>query len=608
MANKAPEWAADCIGFPKKGVTSFLKEICDASGAKYGHIRLLSRYGKFYTMVDSIGPYNKIGKHRRFHLLDGKDIENLAYQFIDYSNINDCQSLKQKYTNDSEEYAYLNSLKYGFWIPLSCESLEFGYVSLSWIEGQPDPGKARPIELYMESIKQFVPLLFSACRSVITDNYFKNLWTASGIIISSPSEAQCYEHIAAACVKLWGAESTTYIGKSDQINKCFEIVAVQGNRQKEAMELVNKQTIPYDKGLLGYAYSIDGPVISFSLSKDTKFEYHSLILNDKCLGSAMAIKIGGNLNQNPIAVLSVEHELENYFDFDDLRYLTAITQIGFDALTSHKEASVRIAREMDVLFTQMSHDIVEPMTALVADADVLRYMAGIPIDKENLDKFTKHQNAITERAANILETSLSINKLARKHLDAGIDGASTRVTQGKVNLYRLLNSLVSTWEERAASHGVEIKSLFDSLKGIEVQSDEPELRVAFQHLLGNAIKYSFWGHRQPHGSVAKFGRYVSVIGRIHMEYAIVEIQNYGVGILKSEISRVKEKFYRGDLAKKEGRAGTGRGLSSANEIFKNIGGYIEITSEDKRSEPSSVSGPFFTCVKAFVPYLIEKEV
>jgi len=318
------------------------------------------------------------------------------------------------------------------------------------------------------------------------------------------------------------------------------------------------------------------------------------------------MKLSG-VDGEPIAVMSVEHDIQNYFDTDDLRYITGIASLGYEALTVHKETAAIVSRDMDTLFTQMLHDVTEPLQAIIADADVLRYEASIVPPKSSDDELVKRLDSISERAANIVEGSLKLYGQVRNQVDAGIEGASTRVTAGRVNLFRLLNSLVDTWGDRAALQGIEIRSLFASLRGIEVQCDETELSSALGHLIGNAIKYSFWGRRHgPQSGGTKYGRYVSIVGRITLGNVSIEIQNYGIGILQSELKIVKEKFNRGYLAIKEGRAGTGRGLWSADIFFRNMGGHVDITSIYKGSDPTTTDGPYSTTVTSVMPYITSR--
>jgi signal transduction histidine kinase len=604
---KLPPWAKQCVFEPRKGVQAFLADLCDRSGAQFAHIRAVSRFGKFYTMADSIGPYSGIGWRRRFRLLDSKPLNTIAYSFSDYRNSVDCHNLAEKYPSGSDQRSFLSSLRFGLLVPLTYSEIDLGYVTLSWTD-TPNPAVAAELRSYVESIQATVPLLYSACRSIITDNNFTAFWGATGTILASEGEAVCYENIALACLQLWGPDSTTYIGRIDPKGSGAVIVAVEGKWKDEADQerMRERQIVPFGQGLFGYALTQNGPVVSGSLADDDRFTYHSLRKNNEYLGSAIGMKLSG-VNGKPIAVMSVEHDIKHYFDTDDLRYITGVATLGYEALTVHKETAAVVSRDMDTLFTQMLHDVTEPLQAIIADADVLRYESSIEPPDPSDEELVKRLDNISIRAANIVEGSLKLYGQVRNQVDAGIEGASTRVTTGRVNLFRLLNSLVDTWGERAAVQGVEIRSLFDSLRSIEVQCDETELSSAVGHLIGNAIKYSFWGRRPSQQSGGtKYGRYVSIVGRITFGNALIEIQNYGIGILPSELQKVKEKFYRGHLAKKEGRAGTGRGLWSADVFFSSMGGRVDVVSVYKGSDPTTKDGPYSTTVTAVMPYITSR--
>jgi signal transduction histidine kinase len=601
-----PAWAAQCLTAPAEGVEEFLNTLRVRAKAEYAHIRVVSRFGKFYTMVRSIGPYSSIGWRRRFQLIDARDIASLAFKVIDYSDARDCALLKAKFAANAEHRAFLESLTHGFWVPIQCANLLLGYVTLSWTKRPLAGAVAADAMEYMRSVEEYMPLLFSACRSVLTEQSLRDLWAAARHIQASTSVPLCYDRIAEACVRLWGADITVYIGKPHYRTKQIEIVTVDGYRAHEANRGDAKQTIPLGEGLLGFALTRDNPVVSPLLATDQRFRYHSMKLGGGFLGSAIAMRLVHSTDTQPLAVISVEHEMENYFDSDDLRYITAIANIGSAALGAHHSASERVAREIDTLFTQISHDVAEPLTALVADADVLSYEAGLfAVDQSAVARDSSAK--IAGRAANILETSLELNSQVRKHLDLGLEGAATRVTEGRVNLYRVLSVLMNIWEGRAANQGIELRAEFDAFRGVEVRCDETELKAALGHLFGNAIKYSFWGGRQAPGSSVKFGRYVRVAGWIKFRSAVIEIQNYGIGILHSELSAIKDKFYRGELAKREGRAGTGRGLWSANSFFEGLGGSLTVSSEFKGGVGGQGTGPYFTRVRVSLPYQAAEE-
>ncbi|MBI5841719.1 MAG: HAMP domain-containing histidine kinase [Chloroflexi bacterium] len=600
-----PAWVNECISFPQKGVLNFLQELCNIGNAPYAHIRVRSRSGKFYKLAESIGPYKTIGWQRRFQLIDKKENHNLSYQFVDYTKSKDCEALKNKFEINSPEYKYLNSLVCGFWIPLKIKDIDLGYVTLSWNTEPEQENRAVQVKSYIQTFSEYIPLVYQACRNIIADRYLVSLWSDAAVILSATNEHECYDRIADACIKLWGNDTSIYIGKVADEKTHFEVITVAGRRANEAKRNIFTHNIPINKGIFGYLYKKEETLLSYSIPNDRRFKYHSMREDGKSQGSVIAARISDSSNKIPFAFISVEHELESYFDNDDIRYITGIASIGYENIMAHRSAAERRSRDFDALFTQVSHDVVEPLQALVADAEVLKYETTNALSYlyKSVD-IEKYLSDTLLRVTNFLDEALNLNKIMWSHLDAGIDGISTRIKEGAIRIFPMMNTLVDTWRKRAESQGIEIRCLYDSLREIKVSCDEAELKSAIGHLIGNAIKYSFWGRMQHQGSQSKYGRYVSIIGRVKMGMAIIEFQNYGIGILSNEFNLVTEKYYRGKLAIKEGKAGTGRGLWSAKKFLEGAGGYLTITSMPKGSD---IDGPYSTSVYIHLPIMNSKE-
>ncbi len=101
---------------------------------------------------------------------------------------------------------------------------------------------------------------------------------------------------------------------------------------------------------------------------------------------------------------------------------------------------------------------------------------------------------------------------------------------------------------------------------VDVRCDGERIAQVLNNLLSNAIKYS------PKGgdvlvSVATAG-----------DYAIISVQDAGIGIPPNEIERVFEPFHRTG-ASRETAPGVGLGLSVARRIVEEHGGTLEVESE-----------------------------
>lgn len=108
----------------------------------------------------------------------------------------------------------------------------------------------------------------------------------------------------------------------------------------------------------------------------------------------------------------------------------------------------------------------------------------------------------------------------------------------------------------------------------KIKLDHAKIRLAFQNILDNAIKYTPIG-----GNVA-----VEIIQTEN--FVVVSVRDSGMGIPKEEQDRLFGKFYRSDTALKKQTEGSGLGLFIAKNIIEKHGGRIGFKSSgmDKGSE------------------------
>jgi light-regulated signal transduction histidine kinase (bacteriophytochrome) len=72
---------------------------------------------------------------------------------------------------------------------------------------------------------------------------------------------------------------------------------------------------------------------------------------------------------------------------------------------------------------------------------------------------------------------------------------------------------------------------------------------------------------------------IEVLIRATQESVAVSVRDFGVGLRKSELSRVFDRFWRADPARARTKGGTGLGLSIAQEDAQLPGGVIEVWGE-----------------------------
>ena len=100
--------------------------------------------------------------------------------------------------------------------------------------------------------------------------------------------------------------------------------------------------------------------------------------------------------------------------------------------------------------------------------------------------------------------------------------------------------------------------------------DEDKITQVLDNIISNALKYS------PQGGTITFR-----VEKIE-DYIQVSVKDEGVGIPKSDLSKIFVRFYRVDKARSRKLGGTGLGLAIAKEVVVAHGGRIWAESQERK--------------------------
>jgi len=133
-----------------------------------------------------------------------------------------------------------------------------------------------------------------------------------------------------------------------------------------------------------------------------------------------------------------------------------------------------------------------------------------------------------------------------------------------VSIKNVLETAIQVCKEKADKKNIHIESICD--KKITAKIDPALLDQAMVNLLDNAIKYS------------EKGSPVYVECSSMEREIIISIKDQGIGIAKTHLPRLFERFYRVDKARSRELGGTGLGLAIVKHIVQAHGGRISVES------------------------------
>lgn len=213
--------------------------------------------------------------------------------------------------------------------------------------------------------------------------------------------------------------------------------------------------------------------------------------------------------------------------------------------------------EQQIQFVRMaSHEFRTPMTVISMAARRLRREAA-------------HSGArVGERLDAIDEAVTRLDKLVESTLNlAKADAGRLEHAPIRLNIADYLAKKINAQNDTTDKHTLVLKIELEPeiSDNLFVEADVSMLDHIFENLLHNARKYS------PDAET------VDVTLRLSDGMVTVAIRDYGIGIPRSEVTKIGRRYYRASTA--TGIAGTGIGLSVVKELIELHGGALKIESE-----------------------------
>jgi signal transduction histidine kinase len=153
----------------------------------------------------------------------------------------------------------------------------------------------------------------------------------------------------------------------------------------------------------------------------------------------------------------------------------------------------------------------------------------------------------------LLDNFTFIHFLSRANLDS--DRLDRDFQFASIPLGELLQDLVDRFEPQAQNQQIQFTPHLRS--GIVVKGDNRKLSRLFSNLLDNALKYTLPGRR------------VALFLEQEHRFAVIRIEDTGIGIPPDSLPLIFQRFWRADRVKSE-RDGLGLGVAIAQAIVQQL--------------------------------------
>lgn len=201
--------------------------------------------------------------------------------------------------------------------------------------------------------------------------------------------------------------------------------------------------------------------------------------------------------------------------------------------------------------SSVSHELRTPLTAIKGWAETIKTECDPVITGKGIKVITNE----TERLSGMVEELLDFSRMQSGHFS---------LQQETMDILAELGDAVLIYAEKARKENITM--IYEEPEMLPfVYGDKNRIRQVFINIIDNAIKYS------------EEGETVKIIASETGNGGIkITVEDNGCGIKKSDLPKIKTKFYKANHTKK----GSGIGLAVADEIITMHGGTLTVESEE----------------------------
>lgn len=229
---------------------------------------------------------------------------------------------------------------------------------------------------------------------------------------------------------------------------------------------------------------------------------------------------------------------------------------------------IRLEQIRKDFVANVSHELRTPVTSIKGFSETL--LDGAYKDEGMALSFLEIIHQESNRLQMLIQDLLELSKIEQHGFSVDIIPTNLQEV-----LVRAADLTAQRLEEKNMQFHV------DFVDDVVVQGDANRLMQIFTNLIFNAIMYS------------QEGTTVTIRLFKREEWGVVEIIDEGIGIQKSEIPRVFERFYRVDRARSRDSGGTGLGLAIVKHLVEAHHGKIQVESEVGKGTTMRVMLPLY---------------
>lgn len=206
-------------------------------------------------------------------------------------------------------------------------------------------------------------------------------------------------------------------------------------------------------------------------------------------------------------------------------------------------------RRKDEFLSIASHELKTPLTSIKAFNQLMKRTT----DESKLNGFVQKSSDHILRLEKLISDLLDVSK---------INAGKLNYSMSVFSFSKMLRDSIESVQHMSSSHEIILETVTD----VQYTGDQFRLEQVMNNILTNAVKYSPGGKR------------IMVNSSIEQGNILVSVQDFGIGIARTDLDRLFDRYYRVDNTAMRFE-GLGLGLFISSEILKRHKGSFWIESE-----------------------------
>ncbi|UOE93112.1 ATP-binding protein [Alkalihalobacillus sp. LMS39] len=260
----------------------------------------------------------------------------------------------------------------------------------------------------------------------------------------------------------------------------------------------------------------------------------------------------------------IHHPKHHVFDI----YGQAIFRNGEKIGTLFVQRDITVEHEIDQMKSELvstvSHELRTPLASILGFTEL---MITKTLKQDRQAKYLETIHKEAKRLTNLINDFLDLQRM---------ESGNQTYQKESLQVVQVLQQVVDLFQVQHTDRKISIKN---EVKEPYVVADEEKLIQLFTNLISNAIKFS------PNG-----GNIDISVDMVDSQLRIA-IHDEGLGIPRSEIPNLFQKFYRIDNSDRRKIGGTGLGLAICKEIVQAHHGAISVSSEQGKGSTFTMHFP-----------------